>query len=640
MGLFKVRPSRGSWAFFVVIAVAAVTRRQWGRHEQQVIRRDGPAVESARSLATCLLGANTAWILRDDGYPPAARGSTASGTPAPDPQRDLWQHRLASWLQIHAAGPLDHDWPARCVTPLDELDQRLQRSRQRTPALRESLGAVRSMLLETAQAETRRHGDPGPREELLGRVDDRTDNSLPHQLALLFSDVRALSLGTRDRWSPQPFRLEQYPMPADPAVPRWHDVPADQEQTVLASPTVYFFRRVSDGRTHRVDFDRHGPNEAEVGAAVVWRQPPRGGVLRASTEQGGAVVPMEPATRVVDLPDEPGVTRRGETFDWHAATSTAGMAWLTRTQYSASLRARRWDDPRGWSAPVSIGFPGSQLGAVVAPEPLDDTRWRVTLLHPGGIGLVVEQRVVSFPEGAAPTDTEGARPVPVTFPLLRQVLPCESDAVRYFALVGPAPTETQQPKVTPFAVVRVEGAVVRVWQRLLDGTWDDPPTLRCDAHRALLVAAPSTMNGRAVVVTFPAADDPSDQVVPPMPYDERSSRPRELLLVDDGVVAVAVHQAALRAWRWPLRSTRWEAGGFVATLSPAVRTARMVSSMRAVSQGSSLAVWVEGATVWHRTESVPATEQGGAATTRDVEVHTPFRVLMSSEDGGWSFAGL
>ena len=144
MALFKVRPSRGSWAFFVLITVAAITRRQWSRHEQQIIRRDGPAAESARALATCLFGANMAWLLREDFEP--NRDPTIQVKVSPAVQQALWVARVGSWLRAQASGPLSHEWPSRCVAPLDELDQRLQAASQRSPRLTQTIQNVRLAL--------------------------------------------------------------------------------------------------------------------------------------------------------------------------------------------------------------------------------------------------------------------------------------------------------------------------------------------------------------------------------------------------------------------------------------------------------------------------------------------------------------
>lgn len=616
MGLFKVRPSRGSWAFFVLITVTAVGRRQWARHEQQVIRRDGPAAESARALATCLFGGDIAWVLRDE---------------EPATQQALWSARIGSWLQTHAGGSLEHDWPARCVAPLDELDGRLQSASQHVRRTTDTVAQVRRALLRPApRAEgfLRPGEDPASRAvawqtELLRVVDD---GSLATQLASLFSDVRDLSLGTRDRWVPFPLRAELYPMPAAPEVPRWRDVPAAHEQAVLASPTVYFYRSRVDGRTHRVDFDRRSLSDTEVGAAVAWREAPRGGVLRASTETGGAVIPLEPTTRVIALPDEPGVTRRGEAFDWQAAASADGLAWLTLTQGTARLRALRYDEPTRWSDPVVLGAPESQMGAVVAPEALDATRWRVTLLRPRAVDVAVEQHVVAVtPAGLVVTP--GARREPVVFPTVQRLLTCGSEAVRYVALVG----------ARGVAVLRVEGEQLRVAQAPMVVVWGPEPTLRCDAGRALVVSDPPTMQATAVVVTFPVAGDPSVETVAPLPYDH-GGRLREVLLVDDGLVAVAANASALRAWRRPLQATRWEPGGYVGSTAPAIDTVRAVRSMRGVSQGRALAVWIEGDTVTRRTVAVPA-EGDNPATTTVRETRAPFRVLMMSEDSGRSFAG-
>jgi len=627
MALFKVRPSRGSWAFFVLITVAALTRRQWTRHERQVIRRDGPAAESARALATCLFGSDVSWILRDDD---------------PSAQQARWTSAIGSWLQIHASGSLQHDWPSRCVAPLDELDQRLQSASQRSPRTSNTIVLLRRGLQRPTPSRfgfARAGDDPASRAVawqtgLLRIVDDGT---LPSQLASLFTDVRNLSLGTRDRWTPFPLRQEQFPMPPPPEVPRWRDVDAPErraapvvhEQAVLASPTVYFYRSLVDGRTHRVDFDRRSHNDTEVGTAVAWREPPRGGVLRASTEHGGAVIPLEPSTRVIALPDEPGVTRRGEAFDWQAAASPDGLAWLTRTQGTVRLRAVRFDEPGRWSEAVTLGAPESQMGAVVAPEPLDATRWRVTTLRPRALDLAVEQHVVAVTPGGL-TVTPGPRREPVVFPSVQRLLTCGSDGVRYVALMG----------ASGVAVLRIEGEQLRVAQATTAGAWGLDPTLRCDAGRALMVSDPPTMEANTVVVTFPVGREPTVETVPMLPYD-RGARLREVLLVDDGLVAIAAHPTVLRAWRRPLQSTQWEPGGYVATLVPATNTVRSVRVMRGVSQGRALAAWIEGDTITRRNEPVPgaAAEGNTPPATRVVETRTPYRVLMMSEDSGRTFTG-
>jgi hypothetical protein len=643
MALFKVRPSRGSWAFFVLITVAAVTRRQWARHEQTVIRRDGPAAESARALATCLLGGDVAWVLRED---------DVAGADPKAAQRALWAARLNAWLQRHANGSLEHDWPARCVAPLDELEGRLQSATERGRYTPETIRQIRGVLQRPAaraDGSFRPGEDPASRAvlwqtELLRAVDDETPEArLGWRLASLFSEVRDLSLGTRDRWVPFPLRAELYPMPAAPEVPRWRDVPAREAQIVLASPTVYFYRtrddgvtddpdpsrpHRDDGRTHRVDFDRRLLSDNPVGAAVAWREAPRGGVLRASTEAGGALIPLEGTMRVIALPDEPGVTRRGEAFDWQTAASAGGLAWLTLTNGTARLRALRFDDPARWSDPVVLGTPESQMAAVVAPEALDATRWRVTLLRPPSLDVAVEQYVVaSTPAGLVVTP--GARHEPIVFPVVQRLLSCGSEAVRYVALLG----------ARGVAVLRVEGEQMRVAQATMAAEWGHEPTLRCDAGRALLVGDPAaaTAAATALVVTFPVAGDPAVETVPPLPYD-RERRPREVLLVDDGLVAVAANASSLRAWRRPLQATRWEPGGYLGSTAPGIGTVRTVRSMRGVSQGRSLAVWIEGDTLTRRTVAVPA-EGNNPAGTREETASAPYRVLMMSEDSGRSFAG-
>ena len=521
-----------------------------------------------------------------------------------------------------------------------------QAASKRPPRTTQTIANIRRVLQMPAPGRlpfARLGEDPAARAaawqvELLRVVDDSTGTSLSAQLASLLSDVRDLSLGTRDRWIPVPLRQEQFPMPTPGPIPRWRDVPAGHEQAVLASPTVYFYRSLVDGRTHRVDFDRRSLSDTEVGSAVAWREPPRGGVLRASTEQGGALIPMEPTTRVIALPDEPGATRRGEAFDWQAAAGPDGLAWLTRTQGTVRLRALRFDEPGRWSDAVTLGAPESQMGAVVAPEALDATRWRVTLLRPRAVDVALEQHVVAVtPTGLVVTPAP--RHEPVVFASVGGLLTCGAEAVRYVALLPPPDAAVPAPRNV--AVLRVEGEQVQVAQATLAVTWGAEPTLRCDAGRALLVSDPPTMGAAAVVVTFPVGRDPAVETVPPLPYDRGGARLREVLLVDDGLVAVAAHASALRAWRRPLQATRWEPGGYVGSLAPGIDTVREVRSLRGVSQGRALAVWVGGDAVTRRTVAVTgeAAEASGAQATRVVETRAPFRVLMMSEDSGRSFAG-
>ncbi len=645
MGLFKVRPSRGSWAFFVIITVTTITRWRWGIHEQTVTRSDAPAAESARAFATCLFGSNITWVLRDDD--PEARPAIAGAAIpplTPEARKALWAQNINAWLRPHAASwleqswPLSRDaverpdvtWPARCVAPLNELDQRRRSATEHSARLGGTIVAVRQMLQQTQTSN--RSARVATLTELLKIVDD---GSLAGQLALLFTDVRELSLGTRNRWEPTPLRAELYPAFADPEVPRWQSVHPGQEQVVLASPSVYFYRSSWDGRTHRVDFDRHPHLDNPVSDAVLWRETPRGGVLRASTEQGGAVVTTQHAVQMVALPDEPGVARHGPYFDWQAATNDRGMAWVTTTDGTVRLRSRRWTAATRWSDAVVLGVPQGYQGSVVSREPLDNTRWRVTAVRPPAVDVVMEQYVVTTADDAAPVVTPGARAVVEEFPLVRKTLTCGAEAVQYVALLAD----------TTAAVVRVEGDRITVVPAVVSGErtipWGDAPTLRCDVGRALLVTDPDqpVMDAPAWVVTFPVAGVPRVSPVGPLPY-ATGSLPRQLLLVDDGLVAVAAHASALRAWRRPLQSTDWEPVGFLAALTLSAQVTRAVRSLRAVSQGSSLAVWVEGDTVTRRTEAVPATESGGEATTRVTETRVPYRVLMMSNDSGRSFAGL
>ncbi len=608
MGLFKVRPSRGSWAFFALVALAAASRREWRHHEVAMIHQDGPAVESARAFATCLLGPDVSWVLREDeGVPLQAQ----------------WSFRLGSWLSMHLGVPLPREWPGRCLPLLDELTARLPASSRGAAVAVRAAGQVRTTLRRPLVA---RFDDGAAartaawQTELLRLSDDGT---LAAQLASLFASVHDLSIGSRDRWSPAPLRLETFPTVPAPQVPTWVSLDPTWTQAVLASPTVLFHRSLADGRTHRVDFDRHVHNDTVLGGVVLWRTAPRGDVLRGSTEGGGALVPIEPSTQPIALPDEPGAPRRGEEFDWQAAANTDGVAWLTLDHGTVQMRVHPSDPTASWTAPQTLGVAGSQLAAVVAPEPLDPLRWRVTALRPRAVDLAVEQYVVAL--GADGLHASAAlERAPLAFPPAQRVLTCGAGSVRYVALLSPSRV----------AVLRVESDRARVAEAPLAVAWGDDPTLRCDAGRALLASDPATMESPAVIATFPLVQDPSVDLVTPLPYD-RGGRPRELLLTDDGLLAIAAHARVLRAWRLPLQAVAWEPAGYLASLAPAPESLRTLRVLQGVSRGRAVALWVEGDAVTR--VFTPGAGAAPSGPPRVVETREPFRVIAVSDDGGRSF---
>jgi hypothetical protein len=594
MALFVARPSRGSWTFFVLVALAALTARGWARYERTVVRRDAPLAERAQDLGACLFGRDAAWILAGDAS-------------------DVWEDRFSQWLRAAVSVPQESAWPGRCVPIADGLLDKLQRSSGAPLALTTAARDTRDRLREVS----------APR-ATLRRVEVADSESLARPLAALFAGVRNLSLGTRAGWRPTPAHLSRYASPTMPRLLRLRPIPPEIDRVTLAQGTsvVAFLSR--DGRAHQLTLTPRALRDASLASAVPVGSP-RESVMRAESDQGpawlvlgGGAYPMPADFTYVGDPAR---------FTWDAALTDRHLAVAALDQGTARLFVTPRDPQAVWAPPLTVGDPQRELAVTVAA---DGDGWRVTTLHAEGSDATLQQRVVR----RAP-EAPNALTVDPPERLLREsvpafglrVLTCASGEQRYFAVAN----------TTHVTVYRVAGSSAR--SARVEATWPQgyALALSCDATRALLSASPTLSRNGHWLFTFQGA---ASGIALEAPAEGPGAVVRAMALTRDAVVAFVSTEGALRSFRYTTREglgvSAWEVGGLVALSYTADGYERTFTQLDVSAEGDHLALHLRGQ-YGLRPPRTPQEAQARAARVPAEPRPEAYATLLGSDDGGASF---
>lgn len=602
MALISVRPSRGSWAFFTLVTLAALGSRAWRRHEATVIRRDGPAAQAAQSLALCLLGPDVNTLLPDDAQEPVA---------------DEWSFRIGEWLRAASAARQPAGWPSRCVPLIDGLETRLRRTRTARPQTYAALSQLRSILERV----------DGPGAEL-ARVSD--DNSLPSSLATALADVRSLSLGTQDRWQPVIPVTGRWPAPRLPEKPRFHrSFPRGADRVVLASADALVWRSSLDGMTHRLVHDDNAWRDEVAGPAVPRDEPAREGFSRAETDVGPALVTPGPVARAIPLPTAV-VPTRGDAlagYGWDVTRANGRAVFVGLDGGTLRAASAPLDGPVTWTAPVEVGHAESVLAATVSAEPEGP---RVTTLRPRATDLVLEAyrlRAGDDPRQALAVEDLGVHRM-VAASDAREALTCAAGPVRWIAVVG-----------EPVTFFRVEGAAVTAMQGPDPSpTPARPLSLRCDGRRALLFARGEANAPASLLLATASPDGASaaNRISPAPTWGE--ARVWDLGLVEGAVLALVQDTTTLRAWRWS-EETPWAPAAFVASLTPGRRARRAFTRVALASEGDDAMLVLEGTLTDRVAVRRPATDEtNGQPQVQWTTTVRGFRTVAVSGDRGETFS--
>ncbi|MEZ4406895.1 MAG: hypothetical protein R3A52_10510 [Polyangiales bacterium] len=602
MALISVRPSRGSWAFFTLVTLAALGSRAWRRHEATVIRRDGPAAQAAQNLALCLLGPDVNALLPDDAQEPVA---------------DEWTFRIGEWLRAASAARQPAGWPGRCVPLIDGLETRLRRTRTARPQTYAALSQLRSILERV----------DGPGAEL-ARVSD--DNSLPSSLATALADVRSLSLGTQDRWQPVIPVTGRWPAPRLPEKPRFHrSFPRGADRVVLASAGcagVALVARRDDpparARRQRVARRGGGPRGAP-------RRARARGLLAGRDRRGPALVTPGPVARAIPLPTAV-VPTRGDAlagYGWDVTRANGRAVFVGLDGGTLRAASAPLDGPVSWTPPVEVGHAESVLAATVSAEPEGP---RVTTLRPRATDLVLEAyrlRAGDDPRQAMAVEDLGVHRM-VAASDAREALTCAAGPVRWIAVVG-----------EPVTFFRVEGASVTAMQGPDPSpTPARPLSLRCDGQRALLFAR-GEANAPASLLLASASPDgvsAANRIAPAPIWGE--ARVWDLGLVDGAVLALVQDATTLRAWRWT-EETPWAPAAFVASLTPGRRARRAFTRVALASEGDDAMLVLEGTLTDRVAVRRPATDEtNGQPQVQWTTTVRGFRTVAVSGDRGETFS--
>jgi len=595
MALFVARPSRGSWSFFVLVALAALTARGWARYERSVVRRDAPLSERAQELGACLFGRDAAWILAGDAA-------------------DVWEDRFSQWLRAAVSAPQEGAWPGRCAPIADGLLDKLQRASGAPLALSTAARDTRDRLREMS----------GPRSPLR-RVEVADNESLSRPLAALFAGVRNLSLGTRAGWRPTPAHTSRYASLTMPRLLRLRPVPPALDRVALAqgASVVAFFS--SDGRAHQLTLTPRALRDAPLASAVPVGAP-RESVMRAETDQGptwlllggGGAYPMPGDFAYVGDPAR---------FTWDAALTDRHLAVATLDGGTARLFITPRDPQPVWSPPLPVGEAQRELAVAVAA---DGDVWRVTTLHAEGSDASLQQRVVrraAEPPSALGLDAP-ARLLHESVPAFGlRVLTCASGAARYFAVAN----------TTHVAVYRVAGPTARAAR--VEATWPQgyALALSCDATRALVSASPTISRNGHWLFTF--RGEASGVALEP-PTEGPGAVVRAVALARDAVVAFVSTEGALRSFRYATRggqgTSAWEVGGLVSLTYTADGYERTFSQLDVSAEGDRLALHLRGR-YGLRPPRTAQEAQVRAARVPPEPRPEPYATLLASDDGGASF---
>ncbi len=609
MALFIVRPSRGAWAFFGLIALAAIAARGYDHHEHAIARRDGPVASVALDFARCVFGPDTPWILDDTG---------------PDRQA-IWSRRFADWFRNAATSPQAPDWPASCSPLAEFLASRLEV----TPAAPERASALARSVASDLQAVT---GDPMA---FLNAADGET---LTDRMATLLAMVRGMSSGATGRWDhDEPQRSTRHATAQMVRLPRLLQLAPATKRPILLSDSALMYCSTVDGILHVLEFTATDRREALLDPSIPMRERTSSGLRQVESDDGPSIVRLSPTPRLVRFPSE-FVFHPGGTDTWEAVEGATHLGLLTVQDGSVTFRATPRDGPTAWSPWLSVGPGESALAAVLTAGDSDlaPGGFRVTFLRPAVDTAVVEQYTLALQDNVSFAVTDS--PVPLTTgvrALGARVLCCTSGSVRYLLVASD----------TLLSVVRVEGAIARVAGSSVVLSGSAPPAVVCDSRRMMVETEPGTAHGGWHSFDFPPLGAPSASPVdPPLPSPE--GRVEAMALSQGLTVALVSDRAALRTFVQTPGNSAWRSAGLVALLSPASGPLRTLSRLTAVAGPQQLAILLEGTTSPRPPPAPPRDETLSlpsypVSTDEAAPVRpppsTPFVTLLVSTDNGRSF---
>lgn len=596
MALIHARPSRGSWAFFALVALSTAASFGWARRERSVVRRDAPLAEHAQELAACVFGRDAVWLL-------AGESSV------------VWEERFSQWLRGAVSVPQDGAWPGRCVPVADGLLDKLQRNSSSPAALITSARDARDRLREMAGARA-----------VLRRVEAADNESLTRPLASLFAGVRDLSLGTRAGWRPAPAHVNRYGPPAIPQLLRFRPVPPELERVAPVAGDSVLAYVPRDGRTHRLTIAPRALRDAPL-ASAVHVGAPRESLVRAETDQGPTWVLLDPGGGAYPMPADFAYAGDPGRLAWDAALTPAHLAVALLDQGTARLFVTPRDRPSVWAPPLALGDPQAERAAVVVA---DGDSWRVTTLHAEASDASLRQYVVRrAPDAPNALSVEGTPRTLVervpSFGL--RVATCAAGDARYLAVAD----------TTHVTVYRVAGDAAR--QARAEVTWPQgyEPALSCDATRALLSASPALSRNGHWLFTFRGG---TSAVALEPPLEGPGAAVRAVVLVADAVVAFVSTEGALRSFRYGTRedwrASPWEPAGLVSLAYTADGNERTFSSLEVSARGDHLAILLRGQ-YGPRPPRSPQEAQARAARTPPEPRPEPYAALLASDDGGMTF---
>lgn len=604
MSLFVVRPSRGTWAFFGLVVLGVLGTRAMRQHEARVIRQDRPASERVHELAACVLGSNVAWVLREPD--------------APDAQL-RWTHDASRVLRALVSRPQPDGWPRACVEVARGLSLTLLRTSTSSIPTRTLSVELRDLL--------ERASNP---DEALALADG---DQIAAKLAALLLQVRALSNGSRATWdgalvrTPPPFALTMAPVPALRGLPGAveHPVLVDP-QTVLARGTWNGYGqvlRVDGGRPRRVLFEPSTP----------LPEPAHAGLARLWLDDGPRLLSLAPRPALLAMPEGFAVNDP-ERFRWSAVRDGDRLALLTLDGGTAAVHVRD-AGAATWRPGVPLGPGESVLAAGIIGSGIGDDAWRAVVLRPALTDSTLEQYSLRDGDGgvtvSAPVPLSTATPLPGATSAVES---CQTAAAVYFVMADR----------NALVAVRVRDGVSNVTSARLSLPRGARLRLRCDDTQVLATVTPWSATAGAALFAFTGRRGDEGVVLdlPPGGVNEVHA----MVLVRDGVLALASTPGALRSWRFRQRAglflrntSRWEHGALLLDLVPGARSRRRVLSMQAESDGDNVTVLMELAQGARAFRAPPAAQPMAPLEEAPASGWSHGgRAVMISRDGGRSFA--
>ncbi len=569
--------------FFGLVALGVAALRGWGRYERAVVRRDAPIATLTQDLTVCLLGVDAQWIV------PIDHGIV---------------HAMGTLLRRAVSAEQRPDWPSRCVPIATQLQQRIDATANASETLR---GTVRQLHDELVSASTHPM-------ELVALADS---NVLATRLAELVVDVRTISLGTREGWSPSPPNADRWGRLAAPALLSLRPIPSEWLHTAPLTGDRFAMFHQRDGSLYVLQVRGGEMQRVTPGGLAMPVGDPRDGALRTESDRGLAWIDTHSPARLVEAPADLSLDGDTRDFTWDLSRTLTHRALLTVDHGSMRLRTAESTASR-WSSATAVGIDESTTAAVVAQGP---DGWRVSALR-----TVLDEGVLEqFTVRADGTVSPPLRLLSHMETFDARVRTCAAGEVRYLAVFGPQNLD----------VLRIVGGAVQTSRAAVAWARDAAPELTCDAGRALVSASPAVQGNNPTLFQF-VPEDTGQGAVIEVPAPGPNATVRAVRLVRDGLVALVANDGALRALRYDTRenTARWMPAGLLALASPTERLARSFTHLRAVTDGDALLVQIEGTLT-----TLPPPSQK-PPTNAPPPAGVPYETLVGSADGGRTFWSL